>query len=415
MVFFTGIILMVCCWAVFLLPYFLWLRRTTQFKLQRIYLFTSIIIGIIVALLWANIDHPLTTKVLAPILINTESKNVISIPSAFSSNWLLAIQAIYFTVASILIARLLYQVFYLFFMARSYAIIYSEKRRIVETIDLHTPYSFFNLIFFSKIADVNARDKEIILRHEFIHTSQLHSFDILLCEFLLVFTWFIPIIKLYKILFNELHEYIADEKVTLQIPLREYGDLLIRQSLGEGRYLTHNFAFGSLKQRILKLRQQRSGSIHLIALLMPFLCGIFFINGFDKVQIVPFRPQTVSEIKNAQQIYLTPYTGFTIIKDGNTIHTQPAPDYPGGNDQLTAFFKKHIDLKKLGSSAAGQYALQLYFDMNGEIIHMTILQPVSPEIENALKNIVDEMPAWNAPIINGRKVASNIILPVIIK
>lgn len=418
MALFTMIVILALCWALLLLPYLIWLRHTTHFNSQRLYLYLAIFTGMFLTAWWMMAGTAAASVIMAPVLIDgLKNTDAIAIPQLLSPSWTQALKAIYFTVTALLIVRLLYQVVHLFLMARSYAILRSGSRRIVETIDLHTPYSFFNLIFFSREAAIEPQDKEVILQHENIHTSELHSFDIILCEILLVFTWFIPVIRVYKYLFNELHEYIADEKVTRAIPLRQYGDLLIRQSLGEGRYLTHNFAFGTLKQRILKMKQKRSPGVHRFAVVMPVLLGAVLINGLSLLKIIPPAEHANNDLtENTYQIYLTPQPGFTVVADDAKIISQPvAPTFPGGNDKLVDYFRQHLDLNQVKGSMAGQYLMKIYFDEKGQVRNMTMLKPAPDEVTKALQHIVDQMPAWTAPQVNGRPVTSDIIIPVFIK
>lgn len=83
-----------------------------------------------------------------------------------------------------------------------------------------TPQSFFWFIFFDKEQFESGKIEREILQHELIHVRQLHSFDVLVIEFLKVIFWFNPLMYMFKHAIQLNHEFLADDIVVA------YGDSL---------------------------------------------------------------------------------------------------------------------------------------------------------------------------------------------
>ncbi|MCE7041983.1 M56 family metallopeptidase [Dyadobacter sp. CY312] len=114
---------------------------------------------------------------------------------------------------------------------------------------------------FLKWIVVNRNDYEnhfdAILRHEMVHTSQGHTFDILFVEILRILFWFNPVLILYKNALQEVHEYLADEAA----PNREnYANFLVSYGLNApiAALTNHFFKPSQLKSRIEMIYKSRS-------------------------------------------------------------------------------------------------------------------------------------------------------------
>src|SRR5690606_15822173 len=83
---------------------------------------------------------------------------------------------------------------------------------IIESNDNQPSYSFFSFIYIGQANTLSIKEKEQIIAHESIHATQLHSFDILLLNIAGIFFWFNPLIRIYKTIFIQLHEFEADAR-----------------------------------------------------------------------------------------------------------------------------------------------------------------------------------------------------------
>lgn len=416
-------------WLILMLPYIFWLRRTTFYNAQRAYLLAAIVTGPVIGLIKVFGGHIATSftayGILETIVIPADAglfrvaNDTMAINGWFHHLSITPyLPLIYFTVMVILAAILIYRVSELWQVVRSNLITRNGDMTIVESPESHTPYSFFNLIFFSTSDRPSGQSLHTILKHEAVHTRQLHSLDIMLAEILLIFTWFMPVIIWYKKQLVLLHEFIADDLVLREIDRQTYGLLLIEQQMGVGRKLTHNFAGNALKKRFLKMTQRKSHAFHLAGFLILFPLAAICLNGalaLDIDQLGVREKATINpSVQGQREVYLTPSGEITIVSK-NTLDDKAMviPRYPGGNDALIHYITEHLEVS--ASTRAGKpfrVMSRLNFDASGKLILVTLLQKTDPQLEESIRKVFNEMPDWLAPIINGKPVPSEIIIPI---
>lgn len=423
MIVLSAICLTILIWILFLIPYHLWLRNTTLFIGQRLYLYCALMMGTFLGILFyyfQSVDSG-SPPILDAILLNRGNTGL-SLDLNYhelieSHTFLSTFQAIviisYFTGSLFLLGKLIFHIYEIFRLAQYYSISQEGKQRIVETTDSHTPFTFFRLIFFSREYMLNESDRKIIYAHERIHSKQLHSIDIILCELLFVVSWFLPIVLWYKHYFNETHEWAADAAVSRQIPLSVYGTLLINQSLGDGMPITHRFSSGELKSRILKMKQRRSGkwnySVFGVLPVLAFLSINFF--SIIKIHSDPVSVNRLNE-KTHELVYLNLENGFTIIPEGQKVRPTPVAIFPSGNIGLERFFDEHLDISSLNLKEKTTVTLRLYIDHTGAIANMSILETCPESLKKVLKSAIDKMPSWIPPSYRGHTVSSTVLIPL---
>jgi hypothetical protein len=75
--------------------------------------------------------------------------------------------------------------------------IHREGRfKIIESQEISGAFSFFNYLFINS-KSVSEKEYLIMLKHEKVHASQFHSFDMLLSHLFAAIFWFNPINKVY--------------------------------------------------------------------------------------------------------------------------------------------------------------------------------------------------------------------------
>jgi len=137
----------------------------------------------------------------------------------------------------------------------------NHMRERVESVYLYrlpfafSPCSHFSHVFVGEeFEELPQRSQEAILAHEAAHVKLKHSWDILLVEGAQIILWFNPLLKKYREMLQEVHEYQADEAATQQHSKKEYARLLVAlsQRQMESRF-GHGFARSLLKARISHL------------------------------------------------------------------------------------------------------------------------------------------------------------------
>ena len=122
--------------------------------------------------------------------------------------------------------------------------------RVVVMKNEIAPFSWFRHVVLSE-KDFRENPREI-LTHELAHIRLGHSWDVAVCNLLIIFQWWNPAAWLLKRELQNVHEFEADEAVINRgVDAKQYQLLLIRKSVGERLFsMANNLNHQSLKKRI---------------------------------------------------------------------------------------------------------------------------------------------------------------------
>ena len=159
----------------------------------------------------------------------------------------------------------------------------SQRRvQVVVMKDEIAPFSWFRHVVLSE-KDFRENPREI-LTHELAHIRLGHSWDVAVCNLLIIFQWWNPAAWLLKRELQNVHEFEADEAVIKRgVDAKQYQLLLIRKSVGERLFsMANNLNHQSLKKRITMMTTKKSSPWQkakaLIALPMAALAVMAFAN-----------------------------------------------------------------------------------------------------------------------------------------
>ena len=144
------------------------------------------------------------------------------------------------------------------------------------------PFSWFRHVVLSE-KDFRENPREI-LTHELAHIRLGHSWDVAVCNLLIIFQWWNPAAWLLKRELQNVHEFEADEAVINRgVDAKQYQLLLIRKSVGERLFsMANNLNHQSLKKRITMMTTKKSSPWQkakvLVALPMAALAVVAFAN-----------------------------------------------------------------------------------------------------------------------------------------
>lgn len=244
-----------------LLIYQLLLRKETSFRLNRIFLLVAII---------ASLTFPLFTITTSDSPVPSLNLSVESDPAYFTPTpasepmpeTAAATFTTWQTIGIVYAAGLL--VFMIVFVIRLTGMIKTLKKSfrythsnhdIFEFQGEHSPFSFFNYIFISSAYSLSEQEKQQIIEHESIHAKLYHSFDIILLNLLGIIFWFNPVIRIYKKIFVQLHEFEADARAVEKHDVDEYCSLLARVALHSADFkLASHFSNSLTLKRIEMMR-----------------------------------------------------------------------------------------------------------------------------------------------------------------
>ena len=291
------------CWLVFYVLYRLILEKTTFFRLNRAYLLITLLLGLVVPMVRISLGAPADPAkgsnwlpevvVRANNLVNqpyTLPEITIQVPSSAAWDiwpWL------YWGGVAYCLLRFLLGLFQLYNIYRrghkqamgKYTLVYSEE--------VKAPFSFMRCLFWPAELEDENLEREYMLRHEETHILQYHTLDVLFSEIIKAICWFNPLAYHYSQALRDVHEYLADAAVLQNANRKQYGHLLIRQSLsGPSIALVNHFSTSQLKKRIhMMMRKKTQGRAQLrYALSLPLLVGLGFL--FAQINIEAQVPTT---------------------------------------------------------------------------------------------------------------------------
>lgn len=247
---------MIACSAVLYALYFFVLHKEKMLVFNRFYLLGSLLVSFFIPLIRFTVKVPAP----APIAFNMPTETVVlaTQPTQWIEIWgLQIILAIAVTVSIFFLARLVKNLLKIKAYANSHQNINTAFGKIVLLKNATMPFSVFNKIFLNKADYENGRVAESILQHEFAHIKQKHSLDILFIEVLQIFTWFNPMLYLYKRSIKINHEFLADDAVVRN----NFDAISYQQLLLKYVYVNNNIPLASsfyftTKKRIIMLQKQ---------------------------------------------------------------------------------------------------------------------------------------------------------------
>lgn len=311
--------------ALFYIAYWVFLKNETFFKLNRFYLFFSVIISLFTPMLNIQLGQDsFLTKLVLPIdqyeqhmigndqikndmLVSendaaTLSKNGVLVDDANNIhpghehkgssflykgsdheqniNWLTILLIIYFIGVAFFLIRFLVNFIWIFsyvFKNKPQSIFGMKVIKIEKNI---SPFSFVNFIFISNKEYPEAELTKII-SHEKIHIQQKHSIDLILVELFFAFQWFNPFVWFHKKAIKITHEYLADlGALNSGIDLTGYQYSLLNQVLSENNIEMTSTYNLSIKKRIEMMMKKRSTKLAALKLGIALPILIFLLSAF---------------------------------------------------------------------------------------------------------------------------------------
>ncbi|RKD92853.1 TonB family protein [Mangrovibacterium diazotrophicum] len=338
--------------ALFYAFYALLLRKTTFFKLNRLYLLAAIVLPVLFALfplqytVWVEGKTPVQAEDWAELFKSTTTvpnDQLLATDNGFS--WSSVLIAIYCTGLFLLALRLLIQ------SIKPIRLILTNKKgksgnySIVENRHFSVPFSFFNHIFIHPEYH-KQEDLDVILAHEEVHIRERHWIDLLVIELFTLVFWFNPISWLLEQAIKQNHEYLADQGVLSrgQSPAR-YQLLLVNQLMGMqvlGLSNNLNFALGPTRLNMMKKQKTSRKQLLRFGLLFPVVAGLLFAFAQPKYHLkqdqqspTPINSTSLQVDNNENNIILAgtvqsefnlPMPGASIVIQGTTIGTVAGPD-----------------------------------------------------------------------------------------
>ncbi len=408
------------CWGIFFLLYALVLSRTTFFSWNRAYLMLTLVISLALPLLeWpvpeatsavalqaAYYMQPITIGVQQLEIVVTATPEMTSPESSSSMlTWRSVLLLIYWIGVAVAGVRLLYGMWQIYALYRKSEQHKRQVYTLVSTPTLHTPFSFFRLLFWSRALPYPKADAAKIIRHEQAHMDGWHSLDILIAEILGVLFWFNPLIYLYTRSLRTVHEYLADEAVLHHSKKTTYGHLLIRQSQsGQAIALANHFSHVQLKKRILMMTKKKSHRHQLLryALALPLLAALAFAFTLPSTPVGPVKSAIYGE-EGPQPVF----------KGCETLELEAAQQ-KCTTEKLMAFIQQKLKYPEAAKAAGqeGMAVVEFTVSKSGAVEDIKVLKSAGDALDQAAVAVVRQLPDWvPATDESGQPVAAKMTLP----
>lgn len=450
------------CSSVLIAIYHLFLEKEKMYGFNRFYLLFSLIFSYTVPFVSITTSLQKPEKI-AQLTIEETAQRIILAPSGQSSfDWMNMMWILYGAISILLLIKSILAI-------RAIKKIEGEKitylnYHIVSTDKRISPFSFWNTIYLGKnyIID-NVIDSRIFL-HEKSHIDQKHSIDIAFIEILKIFTWFNPVLFLYKKAMVTNHEFLADETVLKNnFNVKSYQALILDEIINsQNPTLTHSFNFNNTKKRFIMMTTKKSKFIVLKkAASIPVFIAAFMVFASKTYANTPIQanietkplpskkvlPQQITKViysseESSKNEELIPVTApqkenfktttdtlspkkKTIIEanEGKNTLTEKTlnsndhtiePQYPGGSQALRSKIINTMDISKMKAfKGVIKSVAYIYIDENGKTTKVTTSgdnEIFNSELLKTVTALGNEV-TWTPGTQNGKAIAAVVKLP----
>ena len=271
--------------------YWLVLRNKKFHRYNRCYLLLTIVCSLYLPLLhfrWFTVGHPSYSPVADLMTIVNPAPDE-GLPAPSFNGWRVFLAGTSL-ISLILLGSLIFKTTGIYRLRKKYKTVRMEGFYFIETDLPQAPFSFMNLLFWRRGISVKEPDGEKILRHEWTHIREKHTYDKLFSQVAVCIFWMNPFYWIIQKELNMVHEFIADENTIDKGDSAAFARLLLRGHNG-GRYLdpSHTFFHSPIKRRLTMITNNRSTTFswwrRLLALPMVMLVAALFSFSLVNAQV----------------------------------------------------------------------------------------------------------------------------------
>ena len=272
-------------------------------------------------------------------------------------------------------------------------------------------FSFFNMIFIPQNQMFTA-----ISLHEEQHARLYHSADLVLSGIFSILFWINPLYWLLSKELRSIHEFQADRAVIDKgTDMVQYQQILLSATVGHYPGLPVSQLRPSfIKTRIIMMKQNktfRKSAIRLIPALMLAVGALWFTACGSKSgnEEKTLKDSTSTEVVNPENQTSTETASGEVFETAEVM-----PEYPGGNEAMSAFMVKNIRYPEAAKTKGIQGTVYVSFEVSssGKVTNVKVQESVSPDLDAEAVRVVKMMPDWKPAENKGKPVAVSMTLPV---
>ena len=293
-------------WIVSLLIYRLILKKYTFHELNRLYLLTTLIAGVLLPFLPMTQSHdgPLVAF-MSPVTVGLSgvTSEVIAPVIEQGVNYGFWLWIIYGVMVVFLFFRFIKEIRQIRRKAKRGETVWHEGVRVVYSAGIQQPFSFWKWIFMGNIEPIDP----IVFAHEYAHIKGRHTVDKILVQLLEAIYWIVPIFGFYRRYINEVQEYIADDYVLQATSRKKYSYFLLGQTnIAITPVLSNNF-HSLIKNRITMILKEKSRKYKKLwylpaLLLIVAFASIILVSCNTEDENLPESPEVAQDQLNSEVI-----------------------------------------------------------------------------------------------------------------
>lgn len=249
---------MLLCSSVCIAVYYLFLEKEKMYRFNRFYFLVSLIFSLVIPFISITVQPPKTVNK-SEIIFEDTTRQIIPIqPAQEIFDWMNLIWFIYGVVVLFLLIKSILSIIAIT-KIQGEKMIY-QNYTVKVTHENLPPFSFWNTIYLGRSYIKNNIIDPRIFLHEKNHIDQKHSIDLIFIDILKIFTWFNPVLLIYKKAIITNHEFLADEAVlNSRYDIKEYQNLILDEIISiQNLPLTHSFNFNNTKKRFIMMTVKKS-------------------------------------------------------------------------------------------------------------------------------------------------------------
>ena len=407
--------------SVIAIIYHLFLRKSTFFILNRIYLLLGLFASFALPLIQYSYDVtviniPITQEQLFTPDRLTESGNSFNnIPTILFT--------IYITGIALYLLRILQAYKKVNRLMKKGNTERGNGYKIITHKDIESPFSVLNNIFINT-GNLSDTEREAVLRHEITHIKQRHWIDLLCSECMLLLQWFNPMVRLYISLQKENHEFLADKAVVRSgiSPALYKAVLLNLQFNGPVFPFANSFNYSNKSKRLIMVTKEKSPSWKRMLILV--LIPVFTIHIWATAE-----PNYITELQSIEQVSPEQISmdaeDTAIPKSVEPQDKEPIPFMAVEvkpkfqDDEASSAFRQWVwgelvyPKSALEKKIQGRVTVEFTIDETGNVKDIKVMRGVDPALDAEAVRVISSSPKWTPGMDKGKIVAVSYIFPVV--
>ena len=429
---------------VFYLFYRFLLKKETFHRFNRVVLVGTAVLSFLLPLCIITIHKPIEAApvVPEPTIVATElpAQELVPLLEPAVPWWPTALTLLFWAGVAFVLAKVTLSILSIVRIIRQGRLVREEDGcKIIVTERDIDPFSWMKYIVLSG-KDWEA-PHESILAHEKAHIGLGHSLEVLLVDVLSALQWFNPAIWMLRADLQELHEYEADDAVLRAgTNIKEYQYLLIRKAVSKSGYsIANSFNHSILKNRITMMSKSKSPLSRglRVLYLIPLTCiglgmqarTIYVAPDKDNEKILSERLSGTARTgvfqKNQAvlpEIVVVKYADASVkpedINHGASLEDLQISDVleadtaPVCSENFAMWLNTKLFYPQ-GCLHDGTVLVRFTVNKNGKVSDVNVMNGICEELDNAVVKLIEKSPVWTPATRKGKKVAVQLVQPVI--